>query len=34
MYIGWPTEELRIMGRRILANQLRSWSQAISATRD
>jgi len=34
MDIGWPTEELTIVGRRILANQLRSWSQAILATCD
>jgi len=34
MDIGWPTEELTIVGRHILANRLRSWSQAIPATRD
>jgi len=34
MDMGWPIEELTIVGRRILANQLRLWSQAIPATRD
>jgi len=33
MDIDWPTEELTIVGRHNLANQLRSWSQVIPATR-